>query len=120
MLNDFGKYFMNRVSVEECQKLSVRSIDVASLISSPIEINDQLIELTWTKCNYGGEMVWFLCPACIKRVGMLYRKPLNNVFLCRQCLNLTYYLRRFHRSPCELFIKSINQISKVDKRKRGK
>ena len=111
---------MKKVSVEECQKLSIHSIKTGTIFTHLIDVGGQIINLTTTKCNYGGNRVWFLCPACIKRVGMLYRKPLNNVFLCRQCLNLTYYLRRFHRSPCELFIKSINQISKVDKRKRGK
>ena len=101
---------MNRVSVEECQKLSVRSIDVASLISSPIEINGQLIELTWTKCNYGGEMVWFLCPACDKRVGTIYRLPITELFLCRHCLDLTYDLRKYHRSRQEVHIKAFNKL----------
>ncbi len=100
---------MNKVSVEDCQKLSILSLAAVSKTQSPIEVNKQLIELTSTKCNYGGERVWFLCPACNKRVGTLYRKPLNKIFLCRICLNLTYNLRKYHRSPQEAILRAISQ-----------
>lgn len=72
-----------------------------------MEINGQLVELTQTKCNYGGDRVWFLCPASKHRVRALYRKPLANEFLCRHCNNLTYQLRKYHRSPYESFIKTL-------------
>ena len=106
--------FMNKLSVEDCQKLSVLSLDAPSQAQSPIEVNNQLIELTSTKCYYGGQRVWFLCPACSKRVGTLYRRPLSDMFLCRYCLDLTYNLRKYHRAPQEATIKAINRMRKAE------
>jgi len=98
---------MKRLSVEECQKVSIYQFDPVLLQSKSMEINGQLVELTQTKCNYGGDRVWFLCPTSKHRVGALYRKPLANEFLCRHCNNLTYQLRKYHRSPYESFIKTL-------------
>jgi hypothetical protein len=101
---------MNRVSVEECQKISVQLLKSAFIDSSVIELNGQAIQLTTTKCKYGGERVWFLCPACRKRVGTIYRRPLAELFLCRHCLNLTYDLRRYHRSRQESAVKALSAL----------
>jgi len=113
MLNDFGKYFMKKLSVEECQKLSIQYLYNTS-VGSFAEVNGQFIELTKSKCNYGGDRVWFLCPACSRRVGTLYRRPLNHLFLCRNCNNLTYQLRKYHRSPHESYIKAIKSMKGSD------
>ncbi|HSV94796.1 MAG TPA: hypothetical protein VLH94_02375 [Spirochaetia bacterium] len=110
---------MNKLSVEDCQKLSILFLESSSRAQSPIEVNNQLIELTWSKCNYGGERVWFLCPACNKRIGTLYRKPLSDIFLCRHCLNLTYNLRKYHRAPQEAAIKAVNRMRKAESAPHG-
>ena len=54
---------------------------------------DYRILLTTTPCNFGGVRYWFLCPNqnCRKRVGRLYFG--QKLFLCRQCLNLSYESR---------------------------
>jgi len=101
---------MNRVSVEECQKISIQLLRNTFIASSVIELNGQTIQITTTKCNYGGERVWFLCPSCNKRVGTIYRRPLAGLFLCRHCLNLTYDLRKYHRSSQESVIKAIMRV----------
>jgi hypothetical protein len=46
-----------------------------------------------TTCNYGGQRVWFNCPAegCGRRVAILYGWP---VFACRRCHNLSYRTQR--------------------------
>jgi hypothetical protein len=46
-----------------------------------------------TRCNYGGERIWFRCPArnCSRRVAVLY---LGSVFACRHCYQLTYDSQR--------------------------
>jgi hypothetical protein len=51
----------------------------------PIE---QLIPFDRTPCNYGGERLWFLCPCCDRRVGVLYGEDV--LFLCRHCYQLPY------------------------------
>jgi hypothetical protein len=49
--------------------------------------------LDTTRCNYGGNRVWFLCPArgCSRRVAVLY---LSSIFACRHCYQLVYDSQR--------------------------
>ncbi len=56
----------------------------------------QTIYLTRTKCNYGGERPWFLCPRCAKRVAILYE--VDQWFQCRHCHGLPYASQR----ECEI------------------
>lgn len=51
----------------------------------PIE---QRINFDRTPCNYGGERMWFLCPRCNHRVGVLSGH--GALFLCRKCHQLPY------------------------------
>lgn len=49
----------------------------------------QTIRLTSTSRPRGGKRPWFLCPACQRRVGLLYyvnKQP----FRCRICCELAY------------------------------
>lgn len=50
-----------------------------------------------TRCHYGGQRVWFLCPArnCGRRVAMLYG---GTIFACRHCRGLAYQSQRDSRS----------------------
>ena len=49
------------------------------------------VMLDWTACQYGGGRPWFLCPACRRRVAILYR---GAVFACRHCYRLAYESQR--------------------------
>jgi len=49
---------------------------------------EQVIYFDRTPCNYGGERLWFLCPRCSTRVGILY--GYGTLFLCRHCYRLPY------------------------------
>ena len=51
----------------------------------PIE---QHIRFDRTPCHFGGERLWFRCPHCGKRVGLLYAA--GKLFLCRHCYQLPY------------------------------
>jgi hypothetical protein len=46
------------------------------------------IELDTTPLHYGGHRVWWKCPCCRARVGMLYWQ--NWRWQCRQCAGLAY------------------------------
>ena len=56
---------------------------------------DYHVSLDRTPCHFGGERVWFLCPAqvCSRRVAYLYG---GAVFVCRHCHNLAYPVQREH------------------------
>jgi hypothetical protein len=49
-----------------------------------------------TPCHYGGERVWFRCPAkgCGRRAAILYG---GTIFACRHCYRLAYPCQ--HESP---------------------
>ena len=51
------------------------------------------VRLAWTRCNYGGQRAWWLCPAvgCGQRVALLYG---GKVFACRHCHELAYESQR--------------------------
>ncbi len=55
---------------------------------------EERVNLTWTRCNYGGARPWFVCPGigCGRRVGKLYGP--GKYFLCRHCYDLAYQSQR--------------------------
>jgi hypothetical protein len=54
----------------------------------------EILPLTWTACNFGGERPWFICPGagCGRRVAVLYGP--GRYFLCRHCYDLVYVSQR--------------------------
>lgn len=107
---------MPRLTVENCQKITISDFDFKDIEPSRVEINDQIIEFTKTKCNYGGNRYWFICPKCNRRIGVMYRKPLSNIFLCRYCNNLTYQLSKYRRAKEEQTIKIVHRLNRGIKR----
>jgi hypothetical protein len=49
----------------------------------------QDVRLTYSLGSTGGERPWFSCPACQRRVAVLYHAH-NLPFRCRQCHGLAY------------------------------
>jgi len=49
---------------------------------------EQVVQLTYTDCNYGGRRAWFRCSNCGSRVAKLFVQ--NPHFVCRHCCNLNY------------------------------
>lgn len=52
-----------------------------------------LVYISWTGCHYGGQRVWWLCPAvgCRRRVAVLYG---GKVCACRYCHKPAYQTQR--------------------------
>jgi len=95
---DLGKKYL----VEECQKIRIEDflrIYRAKLkelvLTSELEVLGLKINLTTSKTYYNGIRMWFVCPLCNKRVGVLFKHPLNKRVGCRTCLNLEYRKRRY-------------------------
>ena len=51
----------------------------------------QQVFLDWSLCNLGGQRPWFRCPACSRRVALLYGA---GSFACRHCHRLVYASQR--------------------------
>ena len=49
---------------------------------------EQDIRFTWTRCNFGGKRIWFLCPCCSRRCAVVY--TYEKYFACRLCSNIAY------------------------------
>lgn len=96
--NNLGKTFL----VEECSKIRVedflkqyRGKLKEHVLNSELEAYGWNIALTTSKTYYNGVRLWFKCPLCGLRVGVLFRHPLNSMVGCRKCLKLEYRKRRY-------------------------
>jgi len=111
---------MNKVVVEHFESLSVFWLrkhgyfdGLEGQDSYTRNTGEQSISLTSTPCNFGGYRFWFLCPACGKRVAILYK---DGDYRCRDCHNLTYLTRQFHRYRLEgaySFAKALRKTLKI-------
>ncbi len=96
--NDLGEKFL----VENCQKIriedflkSYRDKLKGLILSSELEVLGLKIDLITSKTGFNGLRFWFKCPLCSRRVGVLFRYPLNDCIGCRKCLGLEYRKRRY-------------------------
>lgn len=65
-----------------------KSIVLAWRTKSKNEVVEQRVQTQTSPCHLGGHRHWFTCPACSKRVAVLYAPGRN--FACRQCCRLGY------------------------------
>jgi hypothetical protein len=49
---------------------------------------EQPIRFAWTRCNFGGKRIWFVCPYCGRRCAVIY--SCGKYFACRICGNVAY------------------------------
>ena len=96
--NDYGKIIL----VENCLKIDINEFVreyrfqmKRAAISTFLEPYGLKLDLTVTTTGYGGKRIWFKCPMCARRIGMLYQHPISQLFGCRECLSLKYRKRRF-------------------------
>jgi hypothetical protein len=55
----------------------------------------QRVDLSWSRCTFGGRRPWLVCTGCTRRVVCLYL--LGDRFRCRHCHALTYVSQRMGR-----------------------
>ena len=82
---------------ENCQKIRiddyVRQVRVSlkkAIIEAQVIVNGQRVNLSESKTHFGGIRLWFECPECHKRRGILYQHPFVSKSLCRKCLKTEY------------------------------
>lgn len=122
--NNFHPVRHEKFAVEECGRININELmrKIKILLKEEllkIELGGlgNNIKLTSSKTGNGGERYWFFCPQCNRRIGVLYRSPGSNSFLCRHCLSLQYSTAHYHRSPQEEHAKLIKKL--LRKRERG-
>ena len=96
--NDLGKIYL----VEECLKIKIedflkryRHKLKEFILNSELEAAGWNFKLTTSKTHYNGIRLWFKCPVCGLRVGVVFVHPQTNMVGCRRCLQLEYRKRRY-------------------------
>jgi hypothetical protein len=75
---------------------------ILATLSDPAWIQQQIVQITTTKCNFGSVRRWFRCSLvkngypCKRRVKIIYSTPREKLFGCRECHNLTYRSAQTH------------------------
>lgn len=96
--NDLGEKYL----VEECQRINIsdflkshRSNLKQLVLKTELEVIGIKVLLGTSKTGFNGFRFWFICPLCLKKMGVLFIHPINHLIGCRHCLNLEYRKRRF-------------------------
>ena len=66
-----------------------------SLLSSNLLVGVTTVRLACSDTRWGGKRLWFACPICKKKCGILYTHPLNEQVGCRKCLGVKYWKQRY-------------------------
>ena len=94
--NDFTKYL-----VEDCKNVRIEKVvkrargEIAkALMQGLVEIGGFDVRIISSSLHHGGLRLWFECPICSQKVGVIYQHPTkNNLIGCRGCLGLDYRSR---------------------------
>ena len=96
-------YDLGRINVAEyCQKVDINNLVrqtkvelKGKILESEISALGKKVCLTTSQTRFGGTRLWFLCPVCSRRVGVIYKHPTTSAIGCRSCLELKYKKQRY-------------------------
>lgn len=95
---DLGTFLV----AENCQKISVnelvrnaQKVVKKRIVEAQIDALGVALSLTTSKTRFGGERLWFVCPGCKNRSGVLYQQSPISTIACRKCLGLVYKKQRY-------------------------
>jgi len=98
--NDLGEFSLLNNVAENCQKIKiedyVRRVNrelKKKLLESELEVDGVSVCLVTSRMRFEGERVWFECPICKVRRGVIYK--VRGVVGCRKCSGLVYRKQRF-------------------------
>ncbi len=73
-----------KISIKDFVRLANRKLK-ESLVNGDLDIDGVSVRLLASNTGFGGERLWFECPRCQRRSGVLYRR-LGGLVECRLCL----------------------------------
>lgn len=59
-----------------------------AITEAQLGMNGYDIKLCESNTQFRGKRLWFECPKCHKRRGVIFHDPLNAGFVCRKCLHV--------------------------------
>lgn len=96
--NDLGDFAV----VENSPSLSIREVVghyqqswKQTLLASSVKVGDTQVKLISSPSRWGGVRIWFACPLCQARCGVVLIHPATQQVGCRQCLNLKYKKQKY-------------------------
>jgi len=96
--NDLGEFQLadrvERIDINSLVSEAQKELKLR-LVEATIESFNSNIKLTITKTRFAGKRLWFLCPQCNSRKGVLFRLPNTETLACRTCLGIKYRKQRF-------------------------
>lgn len=97
-INNLGRKYL----VEDCVRVKVEDLlqsyrhsFKALFLASELQIAGWSTNLTTSQTYRKGTRIWLKCPICERRIGVLFKHPLNSKLGCRICLDLDYRKRRY-------------------------
>jgi len=81
-----------RVSINVLVKKAIKDLK-KRIVEAQIETLGMNIKLTSSRTRFNGERLWFVCPVCTRKTGMLYKS--SGGIGCRKCLRLVYKKQRY-------------------------
>jgi len=95
--NDLGEFSsvaenLVKLSIGDLVRRANRELRL-KLIESQTELAGVRVSFATSKTGFGGERLWFSCPICSRRVGIMYQD--RGTVACRHCLNIKYRKSRF-------------------------
>lgn len=96
-------------------KLNIsKAIEYYGVIDNQLDIDKQVIQVTYQKSNLGnGKVPFFVCPDCNKSRRDMYLK--NNHWSCYKCHDFTYYSQQRSRNTYWYWVeRAEKEARKVD------
>ena len=96
MNNSLNPYdFERKLKLESYQQVNIRDyLRIArnglkkAIVEAQMAINGYVIELCESKTKFGGKRLWFVCPLCRRRCGVISMDLSQEKIMCRKCYNL--------------------------------
>lgn len=109
-------YDLGKINIADiCHKVSINSFVKKAntklkekLLVSEIDALGFKIKLGTSDTRFGGKRLWFMCPVCGRRIGIIYKHPISNLIGCRKCLHLVYAKQRF-KGMAELEVQQLRK-----------
>jgi hypothetical protein len=96
--NDLGVFQTvechQKINVNDLVRQASKEVKLR-LLEGKVEVLGLDLDFTTTKTRLGGERLWFVCPQCGRRVGVIYKQASQEKIGCFRCLNLKYRKQRF-------------------------
>ncbi len=83
-----------RININDLVSQALKELKLR-LVEAQIEALGYSVSFTTSRTRFNGNRLWFICPFCSRRVGILYQQVTIKSLACKSCLGLKYKKQRF-------------------------